>query len=72
MLLQIWTINPPGSGTHDTSIHVEGEGDVMLYALSKLVAIPTVSDEAHRERYVCILVCFLLHFVQLVLDFLEC
>jgi di- and tripeptidase len=28
---------------------MEGEGDVMLYALSKLIAVPTVSDEAHRE-----------------------
>ena len=31
-------------------VDVEGEGDVMLYALAKLVAIPTVSDDAHRER----------------------
>lgn len=28
---------------------MEGEGDVMLYALSKLISVPTVSDEAHRE-----------------------
>lgn len=33
----------------DTDVAVEGEGDVMLYALSKLIAVPTVSDEAHRE-----------------------
>lgn len=31
---------------------VEGEGDVMLYALAKLVSIPTVSDDIHRERQV--------------------
>jgi hypothetical protein len=29
---------------------VESDGDVMLYALSKLVAVRTVSDEKHRER----------------------
>lgn len=31
---------------------MEYEGDVMLYALSKLVAVPTVSDDSHREKYV--------------------
>jgi di- and tripeptidase len=40
----------PQSPHHDTEVAVEGEGDVMLYALSKLVAVPTISDEAHRER----------------------
>ena len=25
----------------------------MLYALSKLIAVPTVSDEDHRERSAC-------------------
>jgi hypothetical protein len=33
-------------------VDVEGEGDVMLYALAKFVSIPTVSDDIHRERYV--------------------
>jgi di- and tripeptidase len=28
---------------------MDGEGDVMLYALSKLISVPTVSDDAHRE-----------------------
>ena len=40
----------PRFGQKD-ELDVEGEGDVMLYALSKLVAVPTVSDEEHRERY---------------------
>lgn len=31
---------------------MEHGGDVMLYALSKLVAVPTISDDSHRERYV--------------------
>jgi hypothetical protein len=52
LIPQIWTIDLPRSSGHDTEVDVEGEGDVMLYALSKLVAIPTVSDEEHRERWV--------------------
>ncbi|ORY35351.1 hypothetical protein BCR39DRAFT_508937 [Naematelia encephala] len=47
--VKIWTIDPPKLHGHDTEVDVEGEGDVMLYALSKLVALPTVSDEEHRE-----------------------
>ena len=47
---QIWLIDLPRSRTHELEVDVEGEGDVMLYALSKLVAVPTVSDDAHRER----------------------
>lgn len=30
---------------------MEYEGDVMLYALSKLVAVPTISDDSNREKY---------------------
>ncbi|WRT68195.1 uncharacterized protein IL334_005170 [Kwoniella shivajii] len=47
--VKIWNIDLPKSSGHDSELDVEGEGDVMLYALSKLVAVPTVSDEAHRE-----------------------
>jgi len=36
--------------TRNDDVDVEGEGDVMLYALAKLVSIPTVSDDVHRER----------------------
>jgi di- and tripeptidase len=39
----------------EEDIDVEGEGDVMLYALSKLVAVPTVSDDVHREKSVALL-----------------
>jgi di- and tripeptidase len=38
--------------TRNDDVDVEGEGDVMLYALAKLVSIPTVSDDVHRERSV--------------------
>jgi len=47
--VKIWTIDLPQSKKHELDVDVEGEGDVMLYALSKLVAVPTVSDDAHRE-----------------------
>ncbi len=47
---QIWTVDLPRSANHDLE-NLDGEGDVMLYALSKLVAVPTVSDDAHRERW---------------------
>ncbi|RSH81360.1 hypothetical protein EHS25_006891 [Saitozyma podzolica] len=47
--VKIWAVDMPQSPHHDTEVAVEGEGDVMLYALSKLVAVPTISDEAHRE-----------------------
>jgi len=40
--------------TRNDDVDVEGEGDVMLYALAKLVSIPTVSDDVHRERSVLI------------------
>jgi len=42
--------------TRNDDVDVEGEGDVMLYALAKLVSIPTVSDDVHRERSVNITV----------------
>jgi len=46
--------------TRNDDVDVEGEGDVMLYALAKLVSIPTVSDDVHRERSVFIpVVCIL-------------
>ncbi|OCF30670.1 di- and tripeptidase [Kwoniella heveanensis BCC8398] len=49
--VKIWNIEVHKASKHDdeVDVDVEGEGDVMLYALSKLVAVPTVSDEAHRE-----------------------
>lgn len=50
--VKIWTsLGTSLKSIHDTDVEVdiEGNADVMLYALSKLVAIPTVSDEAHRE-----------------------
>ncbi|KAK8854957.1 hypothetical protein IAR55_003697 [Kwoniella newhampshirensis] len=47
--VKIWSVELPKGLDHDNEIDVEGEGDVMLYALSKLVAVPTVSDDAHRE-----------------------
>ena len=45
---QIWNVDMPKTQS-DLDVAVEGEGDVILYALSKLIAVPTVSDEAHRE-----------------------
>ncbi|WWD18890.1 hypothetical protein CI109_103345 [Kwoniella shandongensis] len=47
--VKIWKVELPNKSKHDQEIDVEGEGDVMLYALSKLVSVPTVSDDAHRE-----------------------
>ncbi|WWC71750.1 uncharacterized protein I206_105709 [Kwoniella pini CBS 10737] len=47
--VKIWNVDLPKTSNHDSEVDVEGEGDVMLYALSKLVAVPTVSDDAHRE-----------------------
>ncbi|WWC63076.1 uncharacterized protein I303_105675 [Kwoniella dejecticola CBS 10117] len=47
--VKIWNVDLPKAHNHDSEVDVEGEGDVMLYALSKLVAVPTVSDDAHRE-----------------------
>ncbi|WVR07349.1 hypothetical protein IAU60_004390 [Kwoniella sp. DSM 27419] len=48
--VKIWNVDEPNTGmNHDHEVDVEGEGDVMLYALSKLVAVPTVSDDARRE-----------------------
>lgn len=49
MAWKIWTVDTPGI-TRSDEVDVEGEGDVMLYALAKLVSIPTVSDDVHRER----------------------
>ncbi|WWC90915.1 uncharacterized protein L201_005853 [Kwoniella dendrophila CBS 6074] len=47
--VKIWNIEESRSANHDSELHVEGEGDVMLYALSKLIAVPTISDDQHRE-----------------------
>ncbi|BEI87726.1 uncharacterized protein CcaverHIS019_0104440 [Cutaneotrichosporon cavernicola] len=50
--VKIWTsLGTSLKSIHDTDVEVdlESNADVMLYALSKLVAIPTVSDEKHRE-----------------------
>ncbi|GHJ86794.1 hypothetical protein NliqN6_3196 [Naganishia liquefaciens] len=41
------TTSEPAS--HSADILVGTDGDVMLYALAKLVAIPSVSDNSHRE-----------------------
>lgn len=51
-MAQVWSIaHPEIISPLRTDFNVEGddEGDVMLYALSKLIAVPTVSDEEHRE-----------------------
>ena len=47
--VKIWSIYAPESAASPTEALAEAEGDIMLYALSKLVAIPTVSDDVHRE-----------------------
>ena len=47
---QIWSVDAPRVDQTPSPLEVEAEGDVMLYALSKLVAVPTVSDDEHRER----------------------
>ncbi|EIW67391.1 hypothetical protein TREMEDRAFT_33704, partial [Tremella mesenterica DSM 1558] len=49
--VKIWSIDVPSSrrDVNDFDVEGEGEGDVMLYALAKLIAVPTVSDEGHRE-----------------------
>ncbi|WVW85829.1 hypothetical protein I302_107867 [Kwoniella bestiolae CBS 10118] len=47
--VKIWNVDLSKTTNLDSEVDVEGEGDVMLYALSKLVSVPTVSDEAHRE-----------------------
>ncbi|ORX38699.1 hypothetical protein BD324DRAFT_621968 [Kockovaella imperatae] len=47
--VKIWSISRPSTLPLSGEIEVEGEGDTMLLALSKLIAVPTVSDEAHRE-----------------------
>jgi len=49
--LKIWAISSARTPVHDIEVDVdiEGSSDVMLYALKKLIALPTVSDEAHRE-----------------------
>ncbi|ODO02974.1 hypothetical protein I350_05817 [Cryptococcus amylolentus CBS 6273] len=47
--VKIWQIEAPNVGLNHEEVDMGNEGDVMLYALSKLVAVPTVSDDAHRE-----------------------
>lgn len=48
--VKIWNVSAsPASNDTIVDVDIESSADVMLYALSKLVAIPTVSDEAHRE-----------------------
>ncbi|WVQ83904.1 hypothetical protein IAT38_006048 [Cryptococcus sp. DSM 104549] len=48
--VKIWSVEPPNCGLMQAhEVDMENEGDVMLYALSKLVAVPTVSDDEHRE-----------------------
>ena len=55
-LLKVWRLpnqESLPSSKNDTATSDSGlrtEGDVMLYALAKLVAVPTVSDDAHREQ----------------------
>lgn len=46
--VKIWNVST-SPASNDIEVDIESGADVMLYALSKLVAIPTVSDEAHRE-----------------------
>jgi di- and tripeptidase len=49
--LKIWAISTARTPVYDIEVDVdiEGSSDVMLYALKKLVALPTIADEAHRE-----------------------
>lgn len=49
--LKIWAISTARPPVHDIEVDMDigTSGDVMLYALKKLVSLPTVSDEAHRE-----------------------
>ncbi|KAL7423602.1 hypothetical protein Q5752_001183 [Cryptotrichosporon argae] len=50
--VKIWNVELPssiGQKCAAPDVGVSAEGDVLLYALSKLIAIPTVSDEQHRE-----------------------
>ena len=47
---QIWSIISSKESSLPGESGVEGESDSMLHALAKLVAVPTVSDETHRER----------------------
>jgi di- and tripeptidase len=49
--LKIWAISAARTPVYDIEVDVdiEGSSDVMLYALKKLIALPTISDEAHRE-----------------------
>lgn len=48
--VKLWRLpRTPGSASQSTDINMGADGDVMLYALAKLVAIPSVSDNAHRE-----------------------
>ncbi|KIS00153.1 di- and tripeptidase [Cryptococcus deuterogattii 2001/935-1] len=51
--VKIWQVEAPKEALQSKNVmDMEYEGDVMLYALSKLVAVPTVSDDSHREKYV--------------------
>lgn len=53
LLSKIWQVEASKETLQSGNVmDMEHEGDVMLYALSKLVAVPTISDDSHRERYV--------------------
>lgn len=50
--VKLWRLprmNSRSASAQSADLNVAADGDVMLYALSKLVAIPSVSDNAHRE-----------------------
>jgi di- and tripeptidase len=48
--VKLWRLpRTSGAASQSADINVGADGDVMLYALAKLVAIPSVSDNAHRE-----------------------
>ncbi|AFR95888.2 di- and tripeptidase [Cryptococcus neoformans C23] len=48
--VKIWQVEASKETLQSGNVmDMEHEGDVMLYALSKLVAVPTISDDSHRE-----------------------
>ncbi|KAJ9119569.1 hypothetical protein QFC22_003278 [Naganishia vaughanmartiniae] len=49
--VKLWRLTRPNSVNAGPSSDVlfGADGDVMLYALAKMIAIPSVSDQAHRE-----------------------
>ncbi|ADV22824.1 di- and tripeptidase [Cryptococcus gattii E566] len=49
--VKIWQVEAPKEALQSKNVmDMEYEGDVMLYALSKLVAVPTISDDSNREN----------------------